>query len=216
MREGRGVLVLKEAGLVFLANPKTATQSLRAILAPHARATPKDTGDKHINATIYARKWAARVAQRIGTAPETFAVMREPLEHLGSWYRYRQRPALRGHENGTHDLSFADFIEALLMDEPPPFARIGRQARFLGFLNGGPPVNYIFDYARLDLMMLFLSERLSVELALPLRNVSPQIGQGALDLPDDLRAHLHKAHEAEFSLYDRVADHAVLETRTPD
>ena len=48
------MLVLKKARLVFLANPKTATQSLRAMLAPHAKATPADTGDKHINASQFA------------------------------------------------------------------------------------------------------------------------------------------------------------------
>ena len=206
------MLVLKEAGLVFLANPKTATQSLRAVLAPHARATPSDTGAKHINATIYARKWANRIALRTGAVPETFAVMREPLEHLGSWFRYRQRDALRNHENSTYGLSFTDFIEAVLMPDPPPFARIGRQARFLGFLNGGPPVNYIFDYARLDLMMLFLSERLDVTLTLPLRNVSPEAGEGALALPDDLLARLRQDQAAEFALYENVSDNGVLET----
>jgi hypothetical protein len=209
------VLVLKKAGLVFLANPKTATQSLRAVLAPYAKATPEDTGDKHINAQIYGRKWARRIAHRIGTVPETFAVMREPLAHLGSWYRYRQRDALRGHENSTHDISFADFVTARLSDDPPPFARIGRQDRFLGFLNSGPPVNYIFDYARLDLMMLFLSERLGTDLALPVRNVSPRGEADALDLPPDLAARLREVHAGEFALYDQVSDEGVLHTEAP-
>lgn len=210
------MLVLKKAGLVFLANPKTATQSLRAVLAPHAKATPDDTGDKHINAQIYARKWARRIANRISAAPETFSVMREPMAHLGSWYRYRQREALRGHENSTFGISFADFVTARLADDPPPFARIGRQDRFLGFLNAGPPVTYIFDYARLDLMMTFLSERLGTELALPTRNASPKAEQGALDLPPDLEAQLRDVHAGEFALYDRVSDQGVLHTPAPD
>lgn len=206
------MLVLKKAGLVFLANPKTATQSLRAMLAPYAKATPDDTGDKHINASIYARRWAGRIAKRIGTVPETFAVMREPLEHLGSWYRYRQRDALKGHENSTHGISFEEFVRARLSDDPPPFARIGRQDRFMGFLNGGPPVNYIFDYARLDLLVLFLSERLGTDLALPTRNVSPTAASGGLMLPESLMAALKEAHAGEFALYEQVSDQGVLET----
>lgn len=206
------MLVLKKARLVFLANPKTATQSLRAMLAPHARATPPDTGDKHINAALYARRWSARITRRIGAEPETFAVMREPLEHLGSWYRYRQRDALRGHENSTHGISFEDFVRARLQDDPPAFARIGRQDRFMGFFNGGPPVRYIFDYARLDLLILFLSERLDADLALPTRNVSPRIDAGALFLPESLMAELKQAYAGEFSLYQQVSDHGVLET----
>jgi hypothetical protein len=209
------VLVLKKARLVFLANPKTATQSLRAMLAPHAKATPADTGDKHINAQIYARKWAKRIATRLGEVPETFAVMRQPLQHLNSWYRYRQRDALNGHENSTAGISFPDFIEAVLMDDPPPFARIGRQARFLGFMNDAPPVNYIFDYAQLDLLVMFLSERLETPLKLPVRNVSPEGSGAGIDLPEDLLSRLHEAQRPEFALYAKVTEMGVLETPTP-
>lgn len=209
------MLVLKKARLVFLANPKTATQSLRAVLAPFAKATPDDTGDKHINAQIYGRKWARRITARIGAAPETFSVMRDPLEHLGSWYRYRQRDALRGHENATHHVSFAEFVEARLSDDPPPFARIGRQDRFLGFLNSGPPVNYIFDYAQLDLLMSFLSTRLGQGLTLPRRNVSPLADPDGLDLPEALVARLHEAHANEFALYQQVSETGMLYTPPP-
>ncbi len=206
------MLVLRKAKLVFLANPKTATQSLRAMLAPYAKATPDETGDKHINAQIYGRKWARRVAARIGAEPETFAVMREPLDHLGSWYRYRQRDALRGHENSTHGLGFAAFVEARLSDDPPPFARIGRQDRFLGFLDSGPPVTHIFDYAQLNLLIRFLSDRLGVAMRLPHRNASPGAAPQALALPDDLAARLRALHAAEFALYDRVRQAGRLHT----
>ena len=206
------MLVLENAGLVFLANPKTATQSLRAMLSPFALATPPETGHKHINAQIYGRKWADRIGATLGSPPQTFAVMREPLEHLGSWFRYRQRDALRGHENSTQGLTFADFVVARLSDDPPPFARIGRQDRFLGFLNSGPPVDYIFDYARLDLMLQFLSRRLGTRLDLPHRNASPKADAAALTLPGDLHARLLSAHASEFALYDRVRQGGLLPT----
>ncbi len=207
------MLVLKQAGLVYLANPKTATQALRAMLRPFAGATPQDTGNKHINAAAYDRRWRAKVAQIVGGRVETLAVMREPLAHLGSWYRYRQRPALRGHENSTHGISFADFVEARLRDEPPPFARIGRQDRFLGFMDAAvPPVTYVFDYDRLDLLVLFLNDRLKADLAMPTRNVSPVLAGDALELPAPLLARLHEAHAGEFALYRQVHDLGVLES----
>ena len=211
--KGAGVLVLKKAGLVYLANPKTATQALRAMLRPHAGATPGDTGSKHINAGAYQRRWRDKVTAIIGRPAETFAVMREPLAHLGSWYRYRQREALRGHENSTHGISFAEFIEARLLDDPPPFARIGRQDRFLGFLNPNDrPVTYVFDYDRLDLLVLFLAGRLKADLAMPTRNVSPIVDDEALVLPEPLLARLHAVHEGEFALYRQVRDLGVLES----
>lgn len=206
------MLVLEQARLVFLANPKTATQSLRAMLAPFAQATPDETGHKHINAQIYGRKWAGPIRRSLGPGFETFAVMRAPMEHLGSWFRYRQRDALRGHENSTHGLTFAEFVAARLSDDPPPFARIGRQDRFLGFLDGGLPVNYIFDYADLDRLLDFLSTRFGVRFELPHRNASPTADAAALTLPDDLLARYHSAHATEFALYDRVRKSGMLHT----
>ncbi|RGP37166.1 gamma-glutamyl kinase [Pseudotabrizicola alkalilacus] len=206
------MLVLEQARLVFLSNPKTATQSLRAVLDPFAQATPANTGHKHINAQIYGRKWAGPIRRSCGAGFETFAVMREPMEQLGSWFRYRQRDAIRGHENSTHGLSFAEFVEARLSDDPPPFARIGRQDRFLGFLNSGPPVNYIFDYAALDRLLAFLSLRLGTRLSLPHRNVSPAADAADLSLPEDLLARYHSAHATEFALYDRVRQSGMLHT----
>lgn len=206
------MLVLKQARLVYLANPKTATQSLRAALAPFSDATPPETANKHINAQIYGRKWAGRIRKALGTRPETFAVMRDPLDHLGSWYRYRQRDALRGHENSTHGISFAEFVKARLSDDPPPFARIGRQDRFLGFLEDGPPVTYVFDYTDLGKMLTFLQDRLGVPLDLPHRNASPKAADETLVLPPPLLARYQKAHAVEFDLYDRVRQTGMLHT----
>ena len=63
--------------------------------------------------------------------------------------------------------------------------------------------------------MLFLSERLETRLTLPIRNVSPQGGQTAMELPEDLFARLHQAHRPEFTLYAKVTELGVLETPTP-
>jgi hypothetical protein len=209
-----GVLVLKTAALVYLANPKTATQSIRAALAPFAKETPAETTNKHVNAQAYGRKWAGLARQIMGQTPETFALMREPLDHWGSWYRYRQRDALRGHENATHHVSFAEFIAACLQDDPPPFAQIGRQDRFLGFLGPGPAVNYVFDYAQMGVLMTFLQERLGVRLDLPLRNVSPLGADADLALPAALMARLRAEHAGQFALYQRVSDQGMLRTRS--
>lgn len=205
------MLVLNEAGLVYLANPKTATQALRAMLAPHAVAASFGTEARHMNAQTFDRRWRARVEDRLGRAVETVAVMREPRSHMESWFRYRQRDALIGHENSTHGQSFADFVRARLHRDPPPFAQIGRQDRFLGFLDGGPPVTHVFDYARLDLLVAFLSDRLGTALVLPRRNVSPA-GEGGLDLPKGLDERYRKAHATEFAIYEQVAEAGVLRT----
>jgi hypothetical protein len=206
------VLVLKEAGLVYLANPKTATQAVRAMLAPHARAASFGMEARHMNAFGFHRNWRAKVEARLGRPVETVAVMREPRSHMESWFRYRQRAELAGHENSTAGLSFADFVRGRLAKEPPPFAQVGRQDRFLGFLDAGPPVVHIFDYTRLDLLVSFLSDRLGTDLVLQRRNESPA-ALDRLELPKGLEARYRKAHATEFAIYERVAEAGVLVTR---
>lgn len=210
------MFVLKQAGLVYLANPKTGTQALRAMLKPFAKGTPEETMNKHINAQAFDRRWRQKAELIAGGKVETFAVMREPMSHMSSWFRYRQRDALNGHENSTHGMNYAEFVEARMEEEQPPFARIGRQDKFLGFLGAAErPVTYVFDYDRLDLLILFLSDRLGADLAMPTRNVSPRREDADLTLPDDVMERFRKAHAGEFDLYDKVKELGVLETPSP-
>ena len=210
------MLILRNAGLVYLANPKTASQAIRAMLRPHAGPGMSGgiAGDdrRHLNATGFARHWAGRLAREFGAAPETLAVMRDPLDHMYSWFRYRQRPALKGHPNSTLGLTFAQFVEARLSDAPSPPAAIGRQDRFLGFIDGGPPVTHVFDFARLDLVVDFLNDRLSARLTLDRRNGSRR-NEPPPALPEGLAARYARVHQAELALYERVAEKGHLITR---
>ena len=203
------MLVLGEQRLVYLANPKTATQAIRAMLGPHAGATPVEVADRHINVNTYLKKWAARLTGTLGGTVETFAVVRDPVARLGSWFRYRQRDQMEGRENSTKGLSFEAFIEARLMGDPPPFARIGRQDRFVGYDGARILVDHVFDYARLPLLVRFVSDRVGDTLSLGQRNVSPQV-EAKLDLSPALLARLKAAHAEEFALYARVAEKGVL------
>lgn len=207
------MLVLPKARLVYLATPKTASEAIRAMLAPHAETPETARQFPHMNAATYARRWAALLRAELGGAPETVAVMREPMEQMESWFRYRQRPALKGHPNSTLGISFPDFVEARLADPAPPFAAVGRQDRFLGFLDDGPPVTHVFDFARLDLLTDFLQARLGTPLVLEPRNVTIRDPDGTDPLPLDLLRRFRKAHAAEFALYDRVAAEGHLITR---
>lgn len=182
------------------------------MLRPHAETPPAARDRPHMNARSFDRRWSARVAADLGREPETVAVMRDPLDRLGSWFRYRQRDALDGHPNSTRGLTFARFVEDCLSDPPPPHAAIGRQDRFLGFIGGGPPVTHVFDYARLDRLVAFLSDRLGTDLALGETNASPKT-EALPDLPAGLAARFARQHRTEIALYDLVAEKGHLATR---
>jgi hypothetical protein len=101
----------------------------------------------------------------------------------------------------TRDVSFEQFVAAYLSDAPPPFARIGRQDRFVGWNGKRMRVDHLFDYRRLDLLVGFLSQRVGVTVALPYKNASPESGEETYLLSDAVLAQLLKVNEAEFQLY---------------
>lgn len=207
------MLVLREAGLVYLANPKTGGRSLRLALEPFAVSVSLGNVGRHIPAQIYQREWRDLIHGELGFEPETFAVMREPRAHMESWFRFRQRDRMLGHSRSTHAASFAGFVLDRLAPDPPDHARIGRQDLFLGFGRRGVPVTHVFDYARPALLLDFLETRLGQRLEVPVVNVSPPLPPGSLSLPEELEALYRKAHRPEFALYERVSRAGVLVTK---
>lgn len=208
---GGRVLVLEASRLVFLANPKTATQSVRAML--RKRAMPgewlNDPGARHGGIAPFNRKWRGMIEERLGGPVEVFAVVRDPLERLDSWFRYRRKnPA--GEPTSTQGLEFADFLRAVVADEPPPFARVGAQDRFAGWDGKRAAIDVLFDYRRLDLMMDFLADRIGTRLYLPVKNVSTVAAAPLPDLPEALMAALRRKLAGDFAVYEAVSATGVL------
>ncbi len=196
------MLLLREAGLVILEVPKTATQALRAALA--GLAEPGfDGAARHVTAMAYHDRHAAAAALACGRVPETVAVVREPLSRLESWHRYLARDKLAGAPQSTEGVAFAAFIAALLAPGRSRYPQVGRQDRFTGWDGRAARVDHLFDHARLDLLVAFLAGRIGADVSLPARNVSPP--RAAEPLTEALMAQLRAARAAEFQLYDAVA-----------
>jgi hypothetical protein len=197
------MMVFWKARLVLLAVPKTGSTALEAAFLPHADAAfLHPPGLKHCPL----RRWegqVSRIFDRDGDRPlETMAVMREPLDWLASWHRYRSRPALDGHPRSTKTVPFAEFVSAWLEDAPPDFARVGRQSRFLSDAEERIGIDRLFRHDRLGEAVDYLNERLGAAATLSRRNVSPKSSPEALDptLAERLR------HEAasDFALWDAL------------
>lgn len=206
------MMVFARHNLVFLAVPKTGTTALEAALRPHASLSVEDPPHlRHMNRGVFAEDWQGFLEDRFGTRFETCAVLRDPLERLGSWYRYRELPEFDDTPLSTTGISFDDFVQGLLAVDRPAFAQIGSQDRFAMDGQDRVRITHLFDYAQLDLALAFLSDRLDQPLDPGQANVSPR---RALDLDPDLAAALRAARAREFALYDRVADAGHL--FTPD
>lgn len=198
------MLVFWKQNLTLLSVPKTGTTALEAALRPHADivlANPPEL--KHLPVYRYNRFMEKMFNKATGRTPETVAVVREPIDWLGSWFRYRQRPQLNGQPNSTAGVDFDSFVLEYTKGKPAPFANVGSQAKFLqgddGSLSG---VTHLFRYDRLDQLYGFLESRLGQTIETKPMNVSPK---GDTPLSSEVETHLRQKCAREFELYDSCA-----------
>ena len=191
------MLVSMKAGIAYLAMPKTGSTAIEAALAPDCDIVMSGHPNlKHMRL----RRFERQIRPILPSAEvETVAVIREPLDWLGSWYRYRARPQLNGHQNSTADVSFNAFVEAWLLDSPPSFARVGRPSEFLAAPQDSTGINHLFRYDEFTMLTEFLERRFARPLALQHLNVSPAM---ELHLSPTLRDALMERMQLEYTLYE--------------
>lgn len=198
------MLILGLQRLVVLETPKTGSLALRAMLAPYTLPVSDDAA-RHTRHNGYLVHHAAPLAQAFGGAMETVAVVRDPLERMQSWYRYRMRPRVADLPVSTKGMTFEDFILAYLDRTIPAIAGLGRQDRFVGWTGQEAQVDHLFDYRRLDLLTAFFSARTGDDLELPLRNMSPLRADTDYSLSTAALARYHAENTAEFAMYAAVS-----------
>lgn len=197
------MLVFWKQKLVFLSVPKTGTTAYQEALAPLASMVILDPPElKHAPLYRYNRFFRPMFEKACRTDDmETLAVMREPISWLGSWYRYRRRPFMQGRPNATFDVSFDDFVEGYMQGNPPGFANVGSQAKFLEPRPNGTAVTHIFRYEDQAGLIAFLEQRLDTTITLPRANVSPEM---ALTLSPQVERKLRRKKAEEFDLYASI------------
>lgn len=196
------MLVFWKERLVYLSVPKTGSTAVQEALARRASMVVRHpTGLKHAQLFRYERWIKPYLESQGGTGFETVATVREPVDWLGSWYRYRARDQLVGQANSTRDMSFDAFVEAWCSDDPPPFARVGSQARFCQSRDGAMGVDHLFRYEARGLLQTFLMERLGTGWPSARHNVSPDM---ALELSPATRRLLLDTHPQDFALWEQA------------
>ena len=196
------MLVFWAEKLVFLAVPKTGTTALEGALAPRASMVLRDPPQlKHSPVYRYKRFLQPLFAQGGGQDDmETFAMVRNPIDWLGSWYRYRARDEIVGTQNSTRNIQFDDFIVEYCKGQPAPFANVGSQAKFLTLGDKSIGVNHLYRYEAMPKALDFLKVRLKKdEIKLNRKNVSPLM---ALTISEDVEARLRKRRAVEFSVWE--------------
>lgn len=193
------MLVFTKKNLVFLSQPKTGTTAFSDGLGAHASWVINDPpGLKHTSLFRYQRFFLPLLQKTLGIEPETLGVIRHPEDWLGSWFRYRSRPALDGHPNSTKGLTFDQFVVSYLQGKQPKYAQVGDQAKFLSPLKDHAPITHVFQYEQQDMLHQFLSARLGLDIALPQRNVSPK---AELELSNTIRQKLERKCADQYELW---------------
>lgn len=192
------MLVFWDQKLVLPATPKTGSTALAEALAAQASiSVQRPPLLKHTNVHRFRRFLGPYLEAASKTEWTVVAQMREPLDWLGSWYRFRSRETQVEAEKSTRAMSFDHFVRDWCRDPRPPHADVGSQAQFLR-PRQGRGADLIFRYEEADAFHAFLSERLGCSLVLPRVNVSPA---AKLVLSAETEAHLHQVAAEDFRLY---------------
>lgn len=197
------MLVFWKQRLVILATPKTGSTAIETALESLSVMTLNRPPElKHTPAYRYQRFVRPYLRAAAGAEFTAVALMREPLDWLGSWYRYRRREEVTDPAKSTRHIDFPAFARAYASTPRPAFADVGRQAKFLSGMNDATlGVERLFRFEDLGRFIGFLEEQLDFPIELPRLNVSPA---GDMALPDALRAEMMAFLAPEYALYDAI------------
>jgi hypothetical protein len=191
------MLVFWEQRLAFLATPKTGSTAIAAALESLAAVSiQRPPLLKHTTVHRYRRFIGPFLEAASKDSFTLVALMREPKDWLGSWYRFRQREETEAGKS-TRGMSFDDFVRAWCQDPRPDFADVGSQGKFLR-PRQGIGVDRLFRYEEIGTFVHFLEERLGCEIILPRLNVSPP---GTMELSATTEALLREVAAEDFGLY---------------
>ncbi|MDO5369073.1 gamma-glutamyl kinase [Paracoccus sp. (in: a-proteobacteria)] len=189
--------------LVLLSIPKTGTTALEAALAPKAEIVLRSRPEiKHLTMSQYNLRIEPLLRNIPGERFRVAAILREPTDWLGSWYRYRQRPQVVGQPNSTFGISFEGFVQDYLSDDRPPYAALGRQSGFLSPAPGKRGPDLLFQYEQMDAVLRFFEEALQTTLKLNRVNVSPPADMA---LSEETAARLRAALAEDYALWESAA-----------
>jgi hypothetical protein len=216
------MIFLYHARLVILSQPKTGTTALDNALAPRASITVNNPPQlKHMQYRKFMRFVAPWINGQAGldrSDYEVVSVMREPIDWLGSWYRYRTRDALKDASNKkqrgnyTGNVSFEEFVGEVLKPkgERQSFASLGSPCGVALRGDGGIGCDRIYPYEDLSGLYQLIEERTKKPIELAKMNVSPE---GDMTLLPETRAKLMAEWAFAFDLHSSLTRDGSLDPR---
>lgn len=188
------MLIFWDQRLVFLATPKAGSTAIEMALDSLASASLlRPAALKHTDIATYRRFVGPWLSAQTGAAFTTVALMREPVDWLRSWYRFKLRD---DHDDPRHvmdGITFAGFAGRYAAGQHP---EISSQSDFL--TDSDQRVDRIFRYEDITSFVDFLESRLDCAIELPRINVPPSVD---VHLPEPAEAQLRHAMERDLQVY---------------
>ena len=205
------MLALPDHGFVLLSLTKSGSTSLDHSGALKSRASITLRRDPRLKHVTY-RQFEEHVVPLLALSGypresyEVVTIVRDPVDWLVSWWRYRSRPGLEQGERRhrwTGDMTFAEFahgfLDGRLADDPVDV----RPAAFVAAADGTLGVDRLFALPRQDLWAGWLGERIGKDLEVPHRNTSRE--RRDPELTDDLVAALTRRMQDDVAVWRLVA-----------
>lgn len=215
------MIFLYRARLVILSQPKTGTTALDNALAHRASIVINSPPElKHINYRKFRKFVVPLIRSQTGLKRadyEVVSVMREPIDWLGSWYRYRTRDALLDKKNSrsanyTGNISFDQFVQDVCKPkgEQPSYAKIGSPCAVALAGEGKIGIDRIFPYEDMSGLYELIAERTGKPVETKQLNVSPA---RELVISEETRAKAREKYAFAFELHASLRRDGVIDDR---
>ncbi|MDO6732727.1 sulfotransferase family 2 domain-containing protein [Marinovum sp. 2_MG-2023] len=199
------MLIGTTKSFIFVANTKTASTSVERALKPHADIHYAGTSErKHVPLKELTKLYPEVTGGPFGAAERerffTFGVMRDPIDWIGSWYRYRKgNPEV--HNPLPDGMTFEQFWARRDWNVVCANGENYLQRRLFCCPKGAVLADVIIPYERLDEMFGEICEGLGVKSPLPRRNVSRLT---EFKIPEAMIEPLQKHYALDFELRSRL------------
>ena len=203
------MLIFANQGLIVFALPKTGTTSIDTAIGNKATIRLKGTkgmGLKHINAKRF-NKWNKALKQEFPNQKfVSCCVMREPIDWISSWFRYRSRESLKNSSRYTGNLTFEEYLCNLCdryEKKSSKSLKLMGQSKFI-IRKNTIGIDRIFPYEKIDNFTQFISKKLDIKIELPKRNISPELSKSKMEISKETLEKLKPFISLDVNIYNEI------------
>lgn len=201
------MLISTSKQFIFAANTKTASTSIEHILAPHSEIVCDDNSAvKHMSLANALKEFGPILSETEGGAEGyfKFGVIRDPIEWIGSWFRYRTSNNVSAPLD--KELDFRAFWQRADWNILHPDGS-GKYLQQDIFCDAGGRIlaDVILPYGGLSSMFAEICELMGINGDLPRKNVSQRAHSGDL-IPEDLLDEMREFYAPDYALLAKAEE----------